>query len=248
VRLEQVVANLLENAIKYTEPGGRIGMMLSEEGNEAVLRVTDNGIGLAPESIDHVFEVFTQVSSSLARSSGGLGLGLTVVRRVLELHGGRIEAHSAGLGQGSEFVVWLPLKPSALIRSRPGTASEQLTPEAERKRRILIVDDNVDSTEAMAIIFQSWGHEVRTSDSGAGALALLEDFTPDVAFVDIGLPDIDGYDLAARLRGKSELRSLRLIALTGYGTAADRQRTRVAGFDHHVVKPAEPHRLAELLA
>lgn len=248
VRLEQVVANLLENAIKYTEPGGRIGMTLTEEGGEAVLRVTDNGIGLAPESLDHVFEVFTQVSSSLARSSGGLGLGLTVVRRILELHGGRIEAHSAGLGQGSEFVVRLPLKASALIRSQPDSALKQLDLDVQRRRRILIVDDNVDAGEAMSIIFESWGHEVRTSASGAGALAVLEHFTPDVAFVDIGLPDIDGYELAERLREKNELRSLRLIALTGYGTAADRQRARVAGFDHHVVKPAEPHRLAELLA
>lgn len=248
VRLEQVVANLLENAIKYTEPGGRIGMTLSEEGDQAVLRVSDNGIGLAPESLDHVFEVFTQVSSSLARSSGGLGLGLTVVRRVLELHEGHIEAHSAGLGQGSEFVVRLPLRPPALIRSQPSTGLEQLALDVPCRRRILIVDDNVDSGEAMSIIFELWGHEVRTSDSGAGALALLEHFKPDVAFVDIGLPDMDGYELCTRLREKSELHSLRLIALTGYGTAADRQRARVAGFDHHVVKPAEPRRLAELLA
>jgi CheY-like chemotaxis protein len=170
------------------------------------------------------------------------------VRRVLELHAGRIEAHSAGLGQGSEFVVRLPLQPSALMRNHPGSASEQLALEVQRKRRILIVDDNVDSTEAMSIIFELWGHEVRTSDSGTGALALLEHFTPEVAFVDIGLPDIDGYELAERLRKKDELRSLRLIALTGYGSADDRQRARVAGFDHHVVKPAEPHRLAELLA
>jgi two-component system CheB/CheR fusion protein len=248
VRLEQVVANLLENAIKYTEPGGRIDVKVSEDGSDAVLRVADNGIGLAPESLEQVFEVFTQVNSSLARSSEGLGLGLTVVRRVLELHGGRIEALSAGLGQGSEFVVRLPLKPSALIRSQPGAELEQLALDVQHRRRILIVDDNVDSGEAMSIIFELWGHEVRTSESGAGALALLEHFTPDVAFVDIGLPDIDGYELASRLREKNELRSLRLIALTGYGTAADRQRARAAGFDHHVVKPAEPHRLAELLA
>jgi CheY-like chemotaxis protein len=221
---------------------------VSEEGSDAVLRVADNGIGLAPESLEQVFEVFTQVNSSLARSSEGLGLGLTVVRRVLELHGGRIEALSAGLGQGSEFVVRLPLKPSALIRSQPGAELEQLALDVQHRRRILIVDDNVDSGEAMSIIFELWGHEVRTSESGAGALALLEHFTPDVAFVDIGLPDIDGYELASRLREKNELRSLRLIALTGYGTAADRQRARAAGFDHHVVKPAEPHRLAELLA
>jgi two-component system CheB/CheR fusion protein len=247
VRLEQVVINLLENAIKYTEPGGRIEVSLSEDANEAVLEVADSGIGLTPESIDRVFEVFTQVDSTLARAGGGLGLGLTVVRRVIELHGGRIEARSAGLKRGSQFVVRLPLRPAASVEAHNASKQARAT-NGSTPRQVLIVDDNRDSADAMAMVLEMWGHKVRVAESGGSALHELDEFVPDVAFIDIGLPDINGYQLAGRLREKISPRPLRLIAVTGYGTAADRQRAQEAGFDAHVVKPAEMEELDQLLA
>jgi two-component system CheB/CheR fusion protein len=247
VRLEQVVANLLENAIKYTDPGGQLSLSLSEENSEAVLRVADNGIGVAPESLRRIFDLFTQLDTTRPRGATGLGLGLTLVRRVLELHGGRIEARSAGLGKGSEFIARLPLLPARLLHA----PAEEGVPEAEdapvKPRRVLIVDDSTDASAVMTLMLEHWGHEVRAAETGAGALELLETFQPDVAFVDIGLPDMDGYQLARRAREMSVTQPVRLIALTGYGTAADRQRAMDAGFDEHIVKPAEPEQLAKLL-
>jgi len=241
-----VVANLLENAIKYTEPGGQISISLVEEGAEGVLRVADNGIGIAAENVGRIFDLFTQVDSARTRAAGGLGLGLNVVRRVLELHGGRIEVRSGGLGQGSEFTARLPLISTTLLRTKAGRA----LPEAaanDNPRRILIVDDNADSAAAMSLLFRHWGHEVKSAQSGVTALKLLEEFGPDVAFIDIGLPDIDGYEVARRLRALPARRPVQLIALTGFGTAVDRERSKDAGFDEHVVKPANAEQLARLL-
>jgi two-component system CheB/CheR fusion protein len=246
VRLEQVVANLLENAIKYTEPGGQISMSLVEEGAEGVLRIADNGIGIAAENVGRIFDLFTQVDSARTRAAGGLGLGLNVVRRVLELHGGRIEVRSGGLGQGSEFIARLPLISTTLLRTKAGSALPEVAAN-DNPRRILIVDDNADSANAMSLLFRHWGHEVKSAQSGVAALKLMEEFGPDVAFIDIGLPDIDGYEVARRLRALPARRPVQLIALTGFGAAVDRDRSKDAGFDEHVVKPANAEQLARLL-
>jgi len=248
VRLEQVIANLLENAAKYTEPGGRIAVTLARQNGEAVLSVRDNGIGIAPEMLKEIFDPFTQVDSSLARSGGGLGLGLTVVGRVLELHGGRIEARSAGLSQGSEFVVRLP---AILPKETAQSALRIETPAAMvpgRKRRVLIVDDNADSAESMALLARLWGHEAVIARDGPQALALAKDFRPETALLDIGLPGMDGYELARQLRQDARFRDLHLVAMTGYGRAEDRAAARDAGFDVHLTKPAAIDELQQLLA
>ncbi len=248
VRLEQVVANLLENAVKYTPAGGRIWLSLSEESGEAVLSVRDSGVGLAPDMLERIFELFTQVDSTLARSGGGLGLGLTVVRRLLELHEGRIEARSAGLGHGSEFIVRLPLLvPHNESLERPIDAQLPALPTA-RNRRVLVVDDNVDAGDSMAAIVSTWGHEVAIARDAEEALEMATKFRPDTALVDIGLPGMNGYDLARRWRQTSEGRALTLVAMTGYGRAEDRAEAREAGFDVHLVKPAELGELENLLA
>lgn len=248
VRLEQVVANLLDNAAKYTEPEGSIAISLQLEGDQAVLRVRDSGIGIAREMLDEVFELFAQVDSSLARSGGGLGLGLTVVRRVLDLHGGRIEVHSEGLGRGSEFVVRLPLA-AARAESADGAATPDRSAEPpERRRRILIVDDNADSAESLAMLARGWGHDVAIAADGPAALELVSGFQPDAALVDIGLPGMSGYELARRLRSDAWHNDLQLVAITGYGRADDRAAARDAGFDLHMTKPVALDALRRLLA
>jgi two-component system CheB/CheR fusion protein len=249
VRLEQVISNLLENAAKYTPHGGRITLTLARVKGEAVLCVRDNGIGLAPAVLERIFDLFTQVDNSLVRSGGGLGLGLAVVRSLLELHGGSIEARSAGLGQGSEFIVRLPVlsagmqMPRAAVDAQPNAA-----PPAGRARRVLIIDDNADSAELLTQLARSWGHEVAVARDGPGALALAEHFVPESALVDIGLPGMDGYELARRFRAEPRYRDLFLVALTGYGREADRSAAHAAGFDEHLVKPAEIEVLKGLLA
>ena len=248
VRLEQVIANLLDNAAKYTEPGGTIRLAVAQEGNEAVLSVKDSGIGLAPEVLESIFEPFTQVDRSLGRASGGLGLGLSVVRRLLELHGGRIEARSAGLGQGSEFIVRLPLPATTAA----GPQSEQRPPAPSPKpavrRRVLIVDDNADAAQSLALLVRNWGHEVAVARDGPEALARAETLEPDVALVDIGLPGMLGHELAQRLRAQPRHRNLLLAAVTGYGRAQDREAARRAGFDVYLVKPVDLDELEKLLA
>jgi two-component system CheB/CheR fusion protein len=248
VRVEQVVANLLENAVKYTPPGGRIAISLITENGDAIVSVRDSGIGLAPETLDRIFDLFAQVDSTLARSGGGLGLGLTVVRRVLELHGGRIEARSAGLGHGSEFIVRLPLLPAADEPTRVPSPPIATGGSPARQRRVLIVDDNDDSAESMAGLVRAWGHEAAVAHDAIEALALAATFLPDTAFVDIGLPGMNGYELARRWRATPGYQDLKLVAMTGYGRADDRHAAREAGFDVHFVKPAELGELEQLLA
>ena len=249
LRLEQIVSNLLENAIKYTEPGGRIALHLSAEGSEIVLTVRDTGIGLNPEDREAIFELFTQIDTSLARTSGGLGIGLTVVKRLVTLHGGRIEVHSAGKGRGSEFIVHLPRLTAearaARSRGKP-TPAGAATPRPVR--RVLIVDDNNDSVESLSQLVRAWGHEVATAGDGPAALALAERFKPDIALLDIGLPGMNGYELGRRLREAARDRPLQLLAMTGYGRTEDRQTALSAGFDEHLVKPASIGTLQELLA
>jgi two-component system CheB/CheR fusion protein len=248
VRLEQVMANLLDNAAKYTDPNGRITVSLQRDGDDAVIRVRDSGIGIAPEMLDEIFELFAQVDHSLARSGGGLGLGLTVVRRVLDLHGGRIAAHSDGLGTGSEFVVRLPL--AAVVTELQSVADTVETDMAAlgRGRRILIVDDNKDSAESLALLARLWGHEVAVTADGPTALARVSTFQPEVALVDIGLPGMNGYEIARRLRADGWHDDLLLVAVTGYGRAEDRNAARAAGFDVHMTKPVAVDDLQHLLA
>ncbi|HEU4530100.1 MAG TPA: ATP-binding protein, partial [Steroidobacteraceae bacterium] len=247
VRLEQVVSNLLENAIKYTNPGGQIVLALAQQGRSACIRVRDNGIGLAPEMLDHVFDLFTQVDTSLSHAGGGLGLGLTVVRRVLELHGGGIEARSDGLGKGSEFIVTVPvITDAALLESATRRPPQRV--DGGRRRRVLIVDDNEDAAESMALLAGAWGHQVAVAHDGPAALELAKTFHPQIAIVDIGLPGMDGYEVARRLRKENDPSALRLMAMTGYGRTQDREAAIAAGFAFHLVKPADVDQLQELLA
>ena len=241
-RLSQILSNLLTNAAKYTPPGGHISIRASEEPPDVVLRVRDTGIGIAPDVLPHVFDLFVQERQALDRSQGGLGLGLTIVRSLVERHGGTVSAHSAGRGHGSEFVVRLPkaaVVTDADDLDAPLAASRTRAAPAPHALRILVVDDNVDGAEMLAAALEAKGYETRVAHDAPAALVLALEFRPAVAFLDIGLPVMDGYELAARLREHPALKRLRLVALTGYGQEADRRRSQQAGFDEHLVKPVD---------
>jgi signal transduction histidine kinase/CheY-like chemotaxis protein len=235
VRLTQVFANLLTNAAKYTEPGGRIAMSVIVDQHRVSVVVQDSGIGIPGDMLPRIFDMFTQVPGTLARSNGGLGIGLTLVRRLVELHGGRVSAYSRGLGHGSTFTVSLPQMVLPALAPRPAAAppSAAARPTAAR---VLVVDDNGDAAETMGTLMEAMGAEVRTAQEGLQALALAEAFAPDLILLDIGLPGMDGYETARRLRQIPSLHA-RLVALTGYGSVQDRQKALAAGFDDHVVKP-----------
>jgi signal transduction histidine kinase/ActR/RegA family two-component response regulator len=245
-RLEQVVANLLNNAAKYTMPGGQILVQAGREGGDAVVRVRDNGIGVPPDVLGRVFEPFVQSDGSLARSEGGLGIGLTLVRSLVEMHGGRVEARSPGLGQGSEFVVRLPVRVGA-PSAEPSLPRETSPFTPARPVRVLVVEDNVDAADSLATLLRLWGHEVEVVHDGLEALEVARAYQPEVVLLDIGLPGLDGYQVAERLRGEVGLRNALLVAMTGYGQPEDRQRSHEAGIDHHFVKPVEPYVLRNLL-
>jgi signal transduction histidine kinase len=245
-RLAQVVANLLNNAGKYTEKGGRIGLTAERQGDEVVLRVADNGTGIAPEMLPRVFDLFSQSERTLDRSDGGLGIGLTLVKSLVELHEGSIEAFSEGLGKGSDFVVRLPVLRLALVPSANGI--RQIIPPGTTARRVLAVDDNVDAVESLARMLGLQGHEVRTAHDGPAALAAAAAFLPEVVFLDIGLPNMNGYEVARRLREQVGLKTALLVAVTGYGQAEDRRQADEAGFDAHLVKPTNQAALQALLA
>jgi two-component system, chemotaxis family, CheB/CheR fusion protein len=247
VRLEQVIANLLDNASKYTLAGGRIVLSLRSEGQDAVLSVRDNGIGLAADSLQSIFDLFSQVDGSPARSNGGLGIGLTLVRRVMELHDGSVEGRSAGLGQGSEFSIRLRALDPIVGARCPATHAPPPVPQVGSKR-VLIVEDNKDAADALALLLDGLGHQTAVAADGWSALDAVGSFHPDVALVDIGIPGFSGYELAKRLRSDARLAKLRLIAMTGYGRPEDRAAARAAGFDAHVVKPAELSDLEALIA
>ena len=249
-RLEQILANLLNNAAKYTEPGGRIELAVARDGDDAVIKVRDTGVGIAPELLPRVFDLFTQEDRSLDRSQGGLGIGLTLVRRLVELHDGSVSASSAGVGRGSEFVVRLPAgTPATAGEGEDGGDAAPGAPGAGRRpKRVLIVDDNLDGTRVLARILRVRGHEVRVAHDGPSALEEARADPPDVVLLDIGLPGMDGYEVAGRLRElEGPDRSL-LVAVTGYGQEEDRRRSREAGFDHHLVKPVDPKSLEEFLS
>jgi two-component system, sensor histidine kinase len=243
-RLAQVFSNLLNNAARYTPDGGDITLRANLEGAHIVVTVTDTGIGMSPAGLAAIFGMFVQVDQSLERTNAGLGVGLSLARRLVELHGGKIEAHSKGLGKGSQFIVWLrpaasvappPLEPSAPPR-RPSIA-----------RRILLADDNVDFVNGFAIILRDQGHEVSIAYDGPTALESAAEFQPEFAFLDIGLPHINGYDLARRLRESSAAEHSVLTAVTGWGQQEDRARAREAGFDYHLVKPVDFEQIYRIL-
>ena len=242
-RLTQVIGNLINNAAKYTEAGGHIRVGLAREGDWLSIRVADNGVGMAPQILPHVFNLFLQAERSLDRSLGGLGIGLSVVKRLTELHGGTVEAHSAGERMGSEFVVRLPA-PHGPALAQGGSPMVLASPAA---RRILVVDDNRDAVEALAMMLKLGGNDVEIAYDGAAALATAQSFAPDAVVLDIGLPGIDGYEVARRLRARPETAGALIVAVTGYGQKEDRARSRAAGFDHHLVKPIESDALLLLL-
>ncbi len=250
VRLNQIVTNLVTNAAKYTPPGGHIAIRGTEEGRQVVLRVRDTGIGIALDVLPRVFDLFVQERQAIDRSQGGLGLGLTIVRNLVERHGGTVSAHSDGPGTGSEFVVRLPSANIAATSEDPPAADpvhERLIAPANRSVRILVVDDSVDAAEMLAAALSARGYETRVAHDAPAALRIAADFRPAIALLDIGLPVMDGYELAACLRGLPELNGVTLIALTGYGQESDRQKTRIAGFQHHLVKPVDLDAIDALL-
>jgi signal transduction histidine kinase/CheY-like chemotaxis protein len=236
-RLAQVVANLLTNSAKYTDPGGDIAVEASQEGDEVVLTVKDTGIGIAAELLPHVFDLFTQERQAADRARGGLGIGLTIVRNLVELHGGTVSAASAGRGKGSVFTVRLPAAiEEPVVVDLQGTAAPVV---AKAMNQVLLVDDNEDALDLLAEGLRSAGHVVMTARDGPSALATMKTFHPDVAILDIGLPVMDGYELAGRVRAQLGDDAPRLIALTGYGRESDRDRAREAGFSRHLTKPVD---------
>jgi two-component system CheB/CheR fusion protein len=244
VRLEQVVVNLLANSAKFTQPGGHIAVVLERDGNTAVLSVRDDGIGIPAEQLSTIFDLFFQADRSLDRNPGGLGLGLTLVRRLVELHGGRVEARSPGRDQGSEFVVRLPISDAPIA---PATGPRAVAPPSA-PRRILVVDDNLDAAESLTMLLQLDGHDVRMTSEGRAALAVAASFAPEIVLLDIGLPGMDGYEVATGLRAQPGGDQMVLVAVTGYGRAEDRERAREARFDHYLLKPIDFAALAEILA
>jgi PAS domain S-box-containing protein len=245
-RLAQVFANLLHNAVKYTEQGGQLRLQARREGASIVVRVKDDGVGIPAESLPRVFDMFTQVDRSTGASRGGLGVGLSIVRNLVTLHGGTVEALSEGPGRGAEFVVRLPvLSASAPDASNP---PESVTPIRPARRRILVVDDNPDSADCLALLLEMKGNDVRTAHDGSEALGAAEAFRPDVIFLDLGMPGLDGHAVCRRLRSQAWGRALPIVALTGWSQEEDRRRSQESGFTHHLVKPAEPAVLDRLLA
>jgi two-component system CheB/CheR fusion protein len=219
-----------------------------ERGDRDVsLRVTDTGIGMTPKMVAHAFDLFTQEERSLDRAQGGLGIGLTLVRWLVDMHGGTVTAHSEGPGKGSTFVVHLPLPEPAAGTDAPGAATPVARPREACRNRILVVDDNVDAAESLAILLRLGGHETRTAHDGPSALEAAGEFLPEVVLLDLGLPGMDGYEVAKRLRQRPETERALLVAVTGYGQEEYRKRAREGGFDHHLVKPVHLSQLEELL-
>jgi signal transduction histidine kinase/CheY-like chemotaxis protein len=244
-RLAQVFFNLLNNAVKYTPPGGQIWIQTGVEPEAVAVSVRDSGIGIPPAMLRHVFELFVRVEpSSQGPGEGGLGIGLTLVKHLVELHGGTVEARSSGPGAGSEFEVRLPAAPAVL----PQTASQSgSSVPGPLKRRILVADDNRESAESLKLMLELMGSEVHTAHDGQQSLALLEKLRPEVAILDIGMPRLNGYEVARRIRSQPWGHNVLLIALTGWGQESDKLRSEQAGFDHHLVKPVDPAQLEKLL-
>jgi CheY-like chemotaxis protein len=244
-RLAQVVTNLLNNAVKFTSPGGRIEVSARPQDGEAVLSVRDNGAGIPADKLTSVFDLFTQLDSARDRSNGGLGIGLAMVRGLVDMHGGRVDAHSKGLGQGSEFTVRLPLAAAGAAEQSDGVEARA---PAGARRRMLVVDDNRDIADVLVMLLETLDADVRVAYDGGSALGIVAAFRPDIVFLDIGMPVMDGCETARRIRQRPEGRDILLVALTGWGQEQDRRRTREAGFDKHLVKPVSVEQVQALLA
>ncbi|MEO6022703.1 MAG: ATP-binding protein, partial [Burkholderiales bacterium] len=242
-RLAQIIGNLLNNACKYSDSGGCIRLTVELDHVQSVIRVQDSGIGIAADQLSRIFEMFMQVDSSLERAQGGLGIGLTLVRKLVEMHGGTVQAYSTGLAEGAEFVVRLPVSTAPLVPpERSG-----LEPAVKVGRRILVVDDNQDSASSLAMLLELGGHDVYTAHDGIDAVEAAAKLKPEVIVLDIGLPGIDGYEAARRIRQQREAEGLVLVALTGWGQDEDKRRSLEAGFDFHLIKPVDPDVLEKLL-
>jgi PAS domain S-box-containing protein len=246
VRLAQVFSNLLNNSAKFTEPGGHIWLTVERPDGEIRVSVKDTGIGIAPEMLPRIFDLFSQDSSAGVRTSEGLGIGLSLVKGLVEMHGGSIEARSSGPGLGSEFIVRLPLPEPEAPGLADGVATAARPPQI--RHRVLVVDDNRDSADTLAMLLSVMGNEVRTAYGGEPALETAEDLRPDVVLLDVEMPGLDGHETCRRMREQAWARTAFIIALTGWGQETDRQRTREAGFDHHMVKPIDPDALESLLS
>jgi CheY-like chemotaxis protein/two-component sensor histidine kinase len=240
-RLAQIVQNLLHNAARYTPHGGRISLSARREGAQVLICVKDNGIGMDAERLESAFDLFKQAQQPLHRPPGGLGVGLTLVHRLVHMHGGTVQARSAGPGQGSEFIVRLPATDAGAAAAAP-----QSTPALIPPRRVLVIDDNNDAANALRLLLENDGHEVRVAHDGVSGLALAREYKPEYLLLDIGLPRLSGYEIAASVRGDPGLRQTTIVAITGYGQAHDRARTTALGFDHHLTKPVEFSALQEL--
>jgi PAS domain S-box-containing protein len=246
-RLSQVMSNLLNNAAKYTTEGGRITLSLAADGCWAVVQVRDNGVGIPPEMLNEVFDMFTQVNRTLDRAQGGLGIGLSLVRRLTELHGGEVVADSGGLGHGSLFTVRLPLA-APLQAPQTDSGPPAAATSKSSRLRILVIDDIADVADVMKMLLDMEGYETRVAYSGAAALQVAREFAPDAIFCDIGLPEMDGHEIARRMRADPAIASAVLIALTGWGSEAELRKTRESGFDFHMVKPVDSEALLKLLS
>jgi signal transduction histidine kinase/ActR/RegA family two-component response regulator len=245
-RLAQVLANLLNNAAKYSDQAGHIWLDAETAGAEVVIRVRDTGIGIRPDLLPKIFEPFVQSQRSLERAQGGLGIGLTLVRSLVELHKGTVAAESAGPGKGSVFSIRLPLAPAPAVPDV--RAEDERVPVTTQHCRVLVVDDNVDAAQSLAMLLRLSGQDVRVEHNGPAALQAADEYRPMLVLLDIGLPGMSGYEVAALLRQRPNLDGMTLVAVTGYGQEDDRRRSREVGFDHHLVKPVEPEALQAILA
>jgi CheY-like chemotaxis protein/two-component sensor histidine kinase len=242
-RLAQLFGNLLNNSCRYTRPNGRIGLSAKRDGEELLVTVSDNGAGIPADKLSSIFDMFTQVDRTAEQSQGGLGIGLTLVKRLAEMHGGSIEAKSRGEGQGSEFVVRLPIVQKRAEFSAPATD----TPAEFPQRRILIVDDNKDSADSLALLLEITGNQTYMAHDGIEAVEAIEKHRPEVVLLDIGLPKLDGHEVCRRVRAQPWGKDILVIALTGWGQEDDRRKSEEAGFDGHLVKPVDYERLLKLL-
>ena len=245
VRLQQIFENVLLNAAKYTNSGGHIEVTAFADGDDAVVRISDNGVGIAPDKLRHVWDLFVQVDESPDRIRKGLGIGLALVKDLVHRHGGSVEAASGGLGRGSTFTIRLP-------RVQAGHTEALPVPEAREKpargKRVLIVDDNVDAAETLAMMLELLGQQTRQAHEGVGAISAAREYRPELIFMDIGLPGLSGHEVAAKLRGELGMHDTFIVALSGYGTDEDRRKSMRAGFDSHLVKPLDPSTLPDILA